>query len=61
MTLNLSVAWIRQLLLRLNHAKVHILLVCCSNLLLLLLKKLNLLSKRELLHYKKLDGAFHGT
>ena len=57
MTLNLGVALIRKLLLRLNHAKIDILLVCCSDLLLLLLEKLDLLRKCKLFHCTMLDEA----
>lgn len=45
-----------QLLLRLNHAKVDILLVLGSDLLLLLLKKFDLLGECKLLHYRMSVG-----
>lgn len=48
-----NLAWhleVAELLLRLDHAQVDILLVCCGNLLLLLLEDFNLLCDGELLH-----------
>jgi hypothetical protein len=47
LALHLEVA---QMLLRLDHAHVHILLVCSSDLLLLLLQDLDLLCDGELFH-----------
>ena len=49
LTLHLEVG--RQVLLRLDHAHVHVLLVSGSDLLLLLLQDLNLLSNGELFHH----------
>lgn len=57
MALNLVISLGWELLLRLNHAEIDILLVCGSNLLLLLLEKLNLLCKCELLHCPLLAGS----
>jgi hypothetical protein len=50
LTLHLSEGLVGKLLLGLDHAQVHVLLMGCGNLLLLLLKEFNLLGEGELLH-----------
>jgi hypothetical protein len=52
LTLHLSEGLVGKLLLGLDHAQVHILLMGCGNLLLLLLKEFNLLGEGELLHHQ---------
>ena len=51
----------RKVLLRLYHAHVNILLVCCSDLLLLLLKDLDLLGNGEMFHYTRHESALPET
>jgi hypothetical protein len=52
---------VTQMLLRLDHAHVNILLVCCSDLLLLLLQNLDLLCDGELFHCRLRQLCSHGT
>ena len=54
LALHLEVA---ELLLRLDHAHVHILLMRCGNLLLLLLENLDLLCDGELFHYAAVSNC----
>jgi len=57
--LDLVVCLLRQLLLRLNHTEVDILLMRGSNLLLLLLKEFDLLCEGKLLHCKSVSRKWY--